>query len=94
MSKSDYLAVLLLVVPFVPPLLLCFPPLIFAKGFSLGFTASMTFETLGLAGIRQIALTLFFGKLIQLPLLCLLNAHMPLKQHCSGTRIVEHTKSA
>ena len=35
----------------------------------------MTFETLGLAGIRQIALTLFFGKLIQLPLLCLLFAY-------------------
>ena len=73
--KAITIAVLLLVVPFVPPLLLCFPPLIFAKGFSLGFTASMTFETLGLAGIRQIALTLFFGKLIQLPLLCLLCAY-------------------
>lgn len=73
--KAIIIAVLLLVVPFVPPLLLCFPPLIFAKGFSLGFTASMTFETLGLAGIRQIALTLFFGKLIQLPLLCLLFAY-------------------
>ena len=73
--KTITIAVLLLTVPFIPPLMLCFPPLIFAKGFSLGFTASMTFETLGLAGIRQIALTMFFGKLIQLPLLCLLCAY-------------------
>ena len=69
------IAVLLLTVPFIPPLMLCFPLIIFVKGFSLGFTVSMTFETLGLAGIRQIALTLFFGKLIQLPLLCLLCAY-------------------
>ena len=73
--KAIIIAVLLLAVPFIPPLMLCFPPLIFAKGFSLGFTSSMTFETLGLAGIRQIALTLFLGKLIQLPLLCLLCAY-------------------
>lgn len=70
--KTITIAVLLLTVPFIPPLMLCFPLIIFVKGFSLGFTVSMTFETLGLAGIRQIALTMFFGKLIQLPLLCLL----------------------
>lgn len=73
--KTITIAVLLLTVPFIPPLMLCFPLIIFVKGFSLGFTVSMTFETLGLAGIRQIALTLFFGKLIQLPLLCLLCAY-------------------
>lgn len=73
--KTITIAVLLLTVPFIPTLILCFPPLIFAKGFSLGFTVSMTFETLGLAGIRQIAFTLLFGKLIQLPLLCLLCAY-------------------
>ena len=73
--KTITIAVLLLTVPFIPPLMLCFPLIIFVKGFSLGFTASMTFETLGLAGIRQIALTMFFGKLIQLPLLCLLCAY-------------------
>ena len=65
--KTITIAVLLLTVPFIPPLMLCFPLIIFVKGFSLGFTVSMTFETLGLAGIRQIALTMFFGKLIQLP---------------------------
>lgn len=73
--KTITIAVLLLTVPFIPPLMLCFPLIIFVKGFSLGFTVSMTFETLGLAGIRQIALTMFFGKLIQLPLLCLLCAY-------------------
>ena len=73
--KTITIAVLLLTVPFIPPLMLCFPLIIFVKGFSLGFTVSMTFETLGLAGIRQIALTMFFGKLIQLPLLCLLFAY-------------------
>lgn len=73
--KTITIAVLLLTVPFIPPLMLCFPLIIFVKGFSLGFTVSMTFETLGLAGIRQIALTVFFGKLIQLPLLCLLCAY-------------------
>lgn len=73
--KTITIAVLLLAVPFIPPLMLCFPLIIFVKGFSLGFTVSMTFETLGLAGIRQIALTMFFGKLIQLPLLCLLCAY-------------------
>ena len=73
--KTIIIAVLLLAVPFIPPLMLCFPLIIFVKGFSLGFTVSMTFETLGLAGIRQIALTMFFGKLIQLPLLCLLCAY-------------------
>ena len=73
--KTITIAVLLLTVPFIPPLMLCFPLIIFVKGFSLGFTVSMTFETLGLAGIRQIALTMFFGKLIQLPLLCLLSAY-------------------
>ena len=73
--KTITIAVLLLTVPFIPPLMLCFPLIIFVKGFSLGFTVSMTFVTLGLAGIRQIALTLFFGKLIQLPLLCLLCAY-------------------
>lgn len=73
--KTITIAVLLLTVPFIPPLMLCFPLIIFVKGFSIGFTVSMTFETLGLAGIRQIALTMFFGKLIQLPLLCLLCAY-------------------
>ena len=73
--KTITIAVLLLAIPFIPPLMLCFPLIIFVKGFSLGFTVSMTFETLGLAGIRQIALTMFFGKLIQLPLLCLLCAY-------------------
>lgn len=73
--KTITIAVLLLTVPFIPPLMLCFPLIIFVKGFSLGFTVSMTFETLGLAGIRQIALTMFLGKLIQLPLLCLLCAY-------------------
>ena len=73
--KTITIAVLLLTVPFIPPLMLCFPLIIFVKGFSLGFTVSMTFETLGLAGIRQIALTMFFGKLIQLPLLCLFCAY-------------------
>ena len=73
--KTITIAVLLLTVPFIPPLMLCFPLIIFVKGFSLGFTVSMTFETLGLAGIRQITLTMFFGKLIQLPLLCLLCAY-------------------
>ena len=73
--KTITIAVLLLTVPFIPPLMLCFPLIIFVKGFSLGFTVSMTFETLALAGIRQIALTMFFGKLIQLPLLCLLCAY-------------------
>ena len=73
--KPITIAVLLLTVPFIPPLRLCFPLIIFVKGFSLGFTVSMTFETLGLAGIRQIALTMFFGKLILLPLLCLLCAY-------------------
>ena len=73
--KTITIAVLLLTVPFIPPLMLCFPLIIFVKGFSLGFTVSMTFETLGLAGIRQIALTMFFGKLIHLPLLCLLCAY-------------------
>ena len=73
--KTITIAVLLLTVPFIPPLMLCFPLIIFVKGFSLGFTVSMTFETLGLAGIRHIALTMFFGKLIQLPLLCLLCAY-------------------
>ena len=73
--KTITIAVLLLTVPFIPPLILCFPLIIFVKGFSLGFTVSMTFETLGLAGIRQIALTMFLGKLIQLPLLCLLCAY-------------------
>lgn len=73
--KTITIAVLLLTVPFILPLMLCFPLIIFVKGFSLGFTVSMTFETLGLAGIRQIALTMFLGKLIQLPLLCLLCAY-------------------
>lgn len=65
---------LCLIGPLFLPFLLFLPLLLLLKGFSLGFTAAMTLEALGLDGVTDLALTLLPQNLIQIPLFCLLAA--------------------